>query len=98
MTGVQTCVFRSDAYFQTLYGTCSSEEKEKIFVDLDQNNCVIERPKMLYNEKTGKYVIWFHADGRFPGCRGDYDKAKAGVAVCDSPTGAFRQAFEECRR
>lgn len=79
-----------DAYFQTLYGTCSSEEKEKIFVDLDQNNCVIERPKMLYNEKTGKYVIWFHADGRFPGCRGDYDKAKAGVAVSDSPTGAFR--------
>lgn len=79
-----------DPYFKTLYGSLSMEEKKKIFIDLDKHNCVIERPKILYNEKTGKYVIWFHADGRFPGCTGDYDKAKAGVAICDSPTGAFR--------
>lgn len=79
-----------DEYFKILYGTLSLEEKEAIFTDLDKNNCVIERPKMLYNEKTGKYVVWFHADGRFPGCSGDYDKAKAGVAVSDSPKGPFR--------
>lgn len=77
-------------YFRNLYGHLALKEKEKIFVDLDKNNCVIERPKMIYNKKTGKYVIWFHADGRFAGSREDYGKAKAGVAVGDSPTGAFR--------
>lgn len=79
-----------DSYFKELYGHLSLEEKEKLFVDLDEKNCVIERPKMIYNKKTGKYVIWFHADGRFCGCTGDYEKAKAGVAVADSPTGPFR--------
>ncbi len=55
-----------------------------------KNNCVMERPKMLYNDKTGKYVIWFHADGRYPGSDADYGKAKAGIAVSDSPTGPFK--------
>ena len=82
--------FENDEYFKNLYGGLSDEEKEKIFVDLDKNNTVMERPKMLYNDKTGKYVIWFHADGRFPGSDADYGKAKAGVAIADSPTGPFK--------
>ena len=45
---------------------------------------------MLYNNKTGKYVIWFHADGRTPTNSADYGKAKAGVAVADSPAGPFQ--------
>lgn len=81
--------FETDPYFNALYGDLSEEDKERIFVDLDKNNTVMERPKMLYNEKTGKYVIWFHADGRYPGSDADYGKAKAGVAVSDSPTGPF---------
>ena len=44
---------------------------------------VIERPKVLYNEKTGKYVMWMHIDS------GDYGYARAGVAVSDSPVGPF---------
>ncbi len=43
-----------------------------------------ERPKVLYNEKTGKFVLWFHLDNH------DYLAAHAGVAVADSPTGPFR--------
>ncbi|QIB57137.1 family 43 glycosylhydrolase [Blautia producta] len=82
--------FETDEYFSSLYGDCTPEEKEEIFIDLDKNNGVMERPKMLYNEKTGKYVIWFHADGRYPGSDADYGKAKAGVAVSDSPTGPFK--------
>ncbi len=93
--------FENDEYFKALYGDLSEEEKEKIFVDLDKNNTVMERPKMLYNDKTGKYVIWFHADGRYPGSwfhadgrypgsDADYGKAKAGVAISDSPTGPFK--------
>lgn len=82
--------FETDPYFNELYGGLSQEEKDAIFVDLDKNNTVMERPKMLYNDKTGKYVIWFHADGRCPGNDADYGKAKAGVAISDSPTGPFK--------
>lgn len=74
----------NDDYFHALYGDLNAEERAVIFASLDRNNSVIERPKMLYNKSTGKYVIWFHAD------YGDYSKADAGVAIGDSPTGPFR--------
>lgn len=44
---------------------------------------VIERPKVIYNDKTKKFVMWFHIESP------DYEKGMAGVAVCDSPTGTF---------
>ncbi|WP_321332243.1 glycoside hydrolase family 43 protein [uncultured Bacteroides sp.] len=44
---------------------------------------IIERPKVLYNDKTRKFVLWMHIDSP------DYEKAVAGVAVADSPTGPF---------
>lgn len=47
--------------------------------------CIVERPKVIYNEKTGKYVLWFHHE--LPG-RG-YEAAHAAVAVSDTPTGPF---------
>lgn len=81
--------FGSD-YFKKLYGTLTQSQKETIFTDLDKHNCVIERPKMIYNKKTNKYIIWFHADGRCPESDGDYGKAKAGVAISDNPTSPFR--------
>lgn len=82
--------FETDPYFKSLYGDETEEKQEEIFIDLDRNNCVMERPKMLYNEKNDNYVIWFHADGRTPTNDADYGKAKAGVAVSDSPTGPFK--------
>lgn len=42
-----------------------------------------ERPKVLYNEATGKFVLWFHLDSH------DYNLAHAAVAVADRPTGPF---------
>lgn len=44
---------------------------------------VLERPKVIYNEKTGKYVMWMHIDN------GWYGYSRAGVAVADSPAGPF---------
>ena len=44
---------------------------------------VIERPKVIYNEKTKKFVMWMHIESP------DYEKAHAGVAISDSPTGNF---------
>ena len=45
---------------------------------------VIERPKVIYNDSTGKFVMWMHIDNH------NYGKAMSGVAVSDSPTGKFR--------
>lgn len=44
---------------------------------------VLERPKVVYNAKTGKFVMWAHVESA------DYSKAAAGVAISDSPTGPF---------
>ena len=44
---------------------------------------VIERPKVIYNDKTGKFVMWMHIESP------DYEKAHAGVAISDTPTGKF---------
>ena len=44
---------------------------------------VLERPKVIFNKKTGKFVMWAHVESA------DYSKACAGVAVADSPVGPF---------
>jgi len=44
---------------------------------------VIERPKVLYNEKTKKFVMWFHSD------KNDYQSSKAGIAISDKPEGPY---------
>ncbi|MFZ2640935.1 MAG: glycoside hydrolase family 43 protein [Verrucomicrobiia bacterium] len=45
---------------------------------------VCERPKVVFNARTKKFVMWMHIDSE------DYKAARAGVAVADSPTGPFR--------
>ncbi|HEY3370790.1 MAG TPA: glycoside hydrolase family 43 protein [Prolixibacteraceae bacterium] len=47
--------------------------------------CILERPKVIYNEKTHKFVMWFHLELKGKG----YDAARSGVAVSDRPTGPF---------
>jgi beta-xylosidase len=46
-------------------------------------NRVIERPKIIYNKSTKKYVMWMHIDS------GDYKEAKIGVATGDSVCGKY---------
>jgi beta-xylosidase len=50
--------------------------------DLDTGR-VIERPKVIYNQHTKKFVMWMHIDAR------DYSYSQAGVAVSDHPEGPF---------
>ena len=50
--------------------------------DLDTGR-VIERPKVVYNNKTKKFVMWLHID------KSDYSYARAGVAVSDKPAGPY---------
>lgn len=51
-------------------------------------NCILERPKVLFNAKTGKFVMWFHVELNDQRKRG-YGAAYAGVAVADAPTGPY---------
>lgn len=48
--------------------------------------CVMERPKVLYNAKTKKYVLWFHLELKGKG----YSAARAAVAVSDKITGPYK--------
>jgi len=47
--------------------------------------CILERPKVIYNNKTKKFVMWFHLELKGKG----YDAARSGIAVADNPTGPF---------
>ncbi|WP_445734422.1 glycoside hydrolase family 43 protein [Mariniflexile sp.] len=46
---------------------------------------VVERPKVIFNKKTGKYVMWFHHELKGQG----YDAALTGVAVSNDVTGPY---------
>ncbi|KAL5362575.1 glycosyl hydrolase [Aspergillus floccosus] len=46
-------------------------------------NRVVERPKVIYNEKNHQYVMWMHIDSS------NYGDAKAGVAVGSSVCGDY---------
>lgn len=59
-----------------------SEEKG---ADIERG-CIMERPKVVYNEKTGKFVMLFHLELKGRG----YEAARVGFAVSDSPTGPFK--------
>jgi hypothetical protein len=48
--------------------------------------CVIERPKVIYNKKTGKFVMWFHHELKGQG----YKAAMTGVAVSENITGPYK--------
>lgn len=48
--------------------------------------CIIERPKVIFNAATGKFVMWFHLELQGWG----YKAARSGVAVADAPTGPYK--------
>jgi beta-galactosidase len=48
--------------------------------------CVMERPKVLHNERTGRFVMWFHLELKGQG----YSAARAAVAVSDTVAGPYR--------
>lgn len=43
----------------------------------------VERPKVLFNQQTGKYVMWMHLEQR------GYHYARAGIATSLTPAGPF---------
>lgn len=80
--GGVNCYSSKDLMNWTFEGTVLPSVPEDPNHDLHPSQ-VIERPKVIYNAKTGKFVMWMHVDSP------DYAKASAGVAVSDLPTGPF---------
>lgn len=80
--GGVNCYSSKDLYNWKFEGTVLEPDTVNTYSDIHPT-MVIERPKVVYNEQTGKFVMWMHIDSP------NYGKASAGVAVCDSPTGKF---------
>lgn len=96
---VDLSIFETDEELKALYGDYAGQPSddptygtklEEVYWNLAEDRCVMERPKVLYNEGTGQYVMWWHCDGRTPTNTADYGKARAGVAVADNPAGPFK--------
>ena len=54
--------------------------------DLDTSR-VIERPKVVFNSSTKKFVMWMHIDKK------DYSYSQSGVAISDKPTGPYHYLY-----
>lgn len=51
---------------------------------------VLERPKVFFNRKTRKYVMYFHLDGPLAPGGSSYGLARVGVAVSDKVDGDYQ--------
>ena len=56
-----------------------------------ERGCVLERPKVIYNKVTGKFVMWFHLELKGQG----YRAARYGVAVSDKPEGPYTFLYSQ---
>lgn len=78
------CYSSADLYNWKDEGIALTVDQEGSGSDIEKG-CILERPKVVYNEKTKKYVMWFHLELKDQG----YKAARSGVAVSDNPTGPF---------
>lgn len=74
----------SDLYNWQNEGVAMSVEANGSGHDIEKG-CIIERPKVIYNPQTEKFVMWFHLELKGKG----YKAARYGVAVSDTPTGPY---------
>jgi hypothetical protein len=48
--------------------------------------CILERPKVIYDAKRARFVMWFHLEPKGAG----YAGARSGVAISDCVTGPYQ--------
>jgi len=77
------CYSSKDLWTWKKEGIALEADKINKTHDLHKSN-VLERPKVIYNEKTRKYVMWMHIDDA------NYAKASVGIAFSDTPIGPFK--------
>ena len=73
------CYWSTDLKNWTFCGTVLSTQSSSAIA-----NANFERPKVLYNEQTRKFVLWAHKENAK-----DYNEAPALVATCDTPDGHY---------
>lgn len=56
-----------------------------------ERGCILERPKVIYNQVTGKFCMWFHLELKGRG----YSAARYGVAVSDRPEGPYKFLYSQ---
>lgn len=78
------CYSSEDLYSWTDEGIALPVEAEGSGSPIEKG-CILERPKVIYNEKTKKFVMWFHLEPKGNG----YASAWSGVAVSDSVCGPY---------
>ncbi len=83
MVGVM-CYSSKDLVNWTNHGVAFAVSDNK--GDDTERGCIVERPKVIYNAKTGKFVMYFHLELKDRG----YAAARYGVAVSDKPMGPYR--------
>lgn len=88
MIGV-TCYSSKDLLRWTNHGVALAVTDNK--GDDIERGCILERPKVVYNKATNKFVMWFHLElkGR------EYGAARYGVAISDKPEGPYRFLYSQ---
>lgn len=79
-------VYSSSDLHQWKYEGLALSQDETDTTSEIRTGCLMERPKVIYNDRTRKYVMWFHLELKGQG----YKAARAGVAVSDHPAGPFK--------
>jgi beta-galactosidase len=77
-----SCYSSTDLYHWENKGLALPAVKEPADHDLHTSK-IIERPKVLYNRNTNKYVMFMHIDTN------DYKYARVGIATSDKVTGPY---------
>jgi hypothetical protein len=78
--GAVACYSSTNLYDWKREGVALSRET---LPQIDGRPTFVERPKVLFNPRTGKFVMWMHLEQ--PG----YHYARAGIATSDQPAGPF---------
>jgi beta-galactosidase len=77
-----SCYASTDLYNWENRGLVLPAVKEPVEDELHTSK-IIERPRVIYNALTRKYVMFLHVD------KSDYQYARVGIAVGDTPAGAY---------
>lgn len=78
------CYSSTDLYNWTDEGIALAVMPSSSGSDIEEG-CILERPKVIKNKKTGKYIMWFHLEPKGKGYKG----ALSGVAISDNATGPY---------
>ncbi len=76
-----SCYKSTDLYNWTRIGLAFKMAQAK---DPETGKCILERPKVVYNDTTGKWVMYIHWENG-----NGYGEARVCVAVCDRVDGEY---------